>query len=390
MFAEKTTLRLVASLGLTQTIAWASSYYLPAVLARPMADSLGCPVSRVYAAFSFALCIAALAAPFAGRCVDAWGGRRVLAASNVWFALSLAFLSQAQSRTSFFLGWASLGLAMGAGLYDMAFAAIVRSRGPAAPSVIAGITLLAGFASTVGWPASHYLLTHFGWRHALLVWAGVHLFLALPLNLSLSLPMRPGQEQGPEEGAASFPQAEKSKLTAMLVLALSFALVNFCTGVMASHMPGLLQLFGVGAAASVFAGMAFGPAQVLARLLYIFALRAVRSVNTAIAAVLMMPLGAVLLILFGPGAAVLVGVTHGLGNGVLSIIKGTLPLDSFGESGYGRRQGLLLLPAGVAQAFSPFLFSLCLDGLGGDALYVYIAAIWTAALLFLCLKLNRS
>jgi len=386
MIIEKASLRLVLTLGLTQTIAWASSYYLPAVLARPMSDSLGCAVSNVYAAFTTALIIAAITAPFTGRYIDKWGGKRVLVASNVWFALSLFFLSQAQNGISLFLGWASLGLAMGAGLYDMAFATVVRSRGSAAPSIIAGIALLGGFASTVGWPISHYLLSSLGWRQALGVWAGVHLFLALPLNLSLVLPMTRDSVKDSAPDANSFHKPEKSKTSAMVVLALAFVFTSFCAGSMAGHMPGLLQLFGVSAAASIVAGMAFGPAQVTARLLQLSLLRRLQPIVIAILAVLIMPLGAVLLVLFGPGIALLVGVTHGLGHGVMSIIKGTLPLNLFGERGYGRRQGLLFLPAAIAQAFSPLLFSLCIDTLGKDALYVYIVVIWMAALLFLWLK----
>ena len=238
-----------------------------------MADSLGYPVSTVYAAFSVSLIAAALTVPFAGKYVDAYGGKRVLAASNIWFAMSLAFLSQAQSELSLFLGWASLGMAMGAGLYDMAFATVVRSRGSAAPPVIAGITVLAGFASTVSWPVTHYLLSHLDWRQVLLAWAGVHLFLALPLNLSLVLPMQPRSMDAPEPDAASPSKAEKSKVSAMLVLALAFVFTNFCTGVIVGHLPGLLQLFGVGVAASVLAGMAFGPAQVLTRLLLLLCSR---------------------------------------------------------------------------------------------------------------------
>jgi len=386
MSVEKAALRLVLSLGLTQTIAWASSYYLPAVLARPMADGLGCPVSHVYAAFSAALIVAACTAPFAGRCIDTWGGKRVLAASNVWFVLSLFLLSQAQSELSLFLGWASLGLAMGAGLYDMAFAAVVRSRGPSSASIIAGITLLAGFASTVGWPLSHFLLSKFDWRHVLMVWGGIHLLLALPLNLSLVLPMRSDHSQSPRPDAGSPYEAGKSKTSAMLVLALAFVFSNFCSGAMASHMPGLLQLFGVSTATSILAGMTLGPAQVAARLLQLSALRTLQPITTAILAALIIPFGAVALALAGPGAALLVGVTHGLGNGTMTIIKGTLPLSIFGERGYGRRQGLLFLPAGIAQAFSPFLFSVCIDALGRNALYIYIVAIWMAALFFLWLR----
>jgi len=268
----------------------------------------------------------------------------------------------------------------------MAFATVVRSRGSAAPSIIAGIALLGGFASTVGWPVSHYLLSSFGWRQALCIWAGVHMLIALPLNLSLLLPMRHDSVKDSVSGANSSNEPEKSKIPAMVVLALAFVFAYFCAGAMAGHMPGLLQLFGVSVAASIVAGMAFGPAQVTARLLQLSLLRRLQPIIIAILAALIMPLGAVLLVLFGPVTALLVGVTHGLGHGVMSIIKGTLPLSLFGERGYGRRQGLLFLPAAIAQALSPLLFSLCIDTLGKDALYVYIVAIWMAALLFLWLK----
>jgi len=299
-------------------------------------------------------------------------------------------LSRAQNEVGLFLGWASLGIAMGAGLYDIAFATIVRSRGSAAPPAIAGIALLAGFSSTVSWPVSHYILTHFGWQQVLLAWAGAHLFLALPLNLSLVLPMQPrdmkssGEEPRPD--ATSSGRAEKSKLPAMLALALAFAFTGFCTGAIVGHLPGLLQLFGVSVAASILAGMAFGPAQVVARLLLLAVQHKFLPVNAGILAALIVSLGAVALVLFGPGVAVLVTIVIGFGNGMMTTIKGTMPLSIFGEKGYGHRQGLLFLPWGISMALAPFLFSLCVDALDKGALYVFIAAAWLAALLFLCLK----
>jgi len=393
MLIQKAELRLVLSrlaltLGLGQTIAWASSYYLPAVLASHMASALGCPVSTVYAAFSASLATAALTLPFAGRCADTWGGKRVLVASNVWCALSLVVLSQAQSEAGLFWGWMLLGVAMGAGLYDIAFTTVVQSCGSAAQPVIIGMTLLGGFSSTVGWPVSHYLLSHFDWRQVLIVWAGVHLFLGLPVHLSLNLPKRQGSKPSLRTEADSPHEPEKSKIPAMFVMALAFVFLSFSSAAMAAHMPGLMQICGVSVAASILVGATFGPAQVAGRLLHLFVLQRLKPVNTTILALLIMPLGAVALALLGPGAgvALLVGIAHGFGNGIISIVKGALPLYIFGEKRYGRRQGLLFLPAGIALAISPFLFSLCIDTWGKDALYIYIAAIWMSGLLFFCLK----
>jgi len=198
--------------------------------------------------------------------------------------------------------------------------------------------------------------------------------------------MQPGNTMCPDPDVDSPRKSGKNAILAMAVLALVFVFTSFCTVAIASHMPGLLQLFGVSVSVSILAGMAFGPAQVSARLLYLFALQKMQPLTTAILAVFIAPLGAVLLILSIPGAATLVGVTHGFGNGLLTIIKGILPLRLFGERGYGRRQGLLFLPAAIVQALSPFLFSLFVSSLGKDALYIYIAAMWTTVLLFLWLK----
>ena len=163
--------RTVCALGAAQTLAWASSYYLPAMLAAPMARDLGVTVPTVFAAFSTALVLSALLGPYAGRAIDKWGGRPVLMGTNVVFAL--------------FAAWLLLGAGMGSGLYEAAFAALVRLYGRDSRGVITGITLIAGFASTVGWPLSTFLEATVGWRGACFAWAGLHVLLGLPLNWSI-------------------------------------------------------------------------------------------------------------------------------------------------------------------------------------------------------------
>lgn len=386
LIGGQATARLVLSLGGTQTIAWASSYYLPAVLAAPMAKELGCPVSLVYAAFSIALIVAALTTPFAGRYIDLWGGKRILAGSSFWFAASLFFLSHVQGPVSLFFAWASLGVAMGAGLYDMAFATVVRSYGTNSPPAIAGITLCAGFASTVSWPVTQFFMESLGWREAFLVWACIQLFLGLPLNLSLALPagIRSGQETSSKTAPEQKKPARQKNHTAY-ALAIAFVFISFCSTAMASHMPALLQLYGVTAAMSLAAGMLLGPSQVAARVLQLTLLRKVKPIQTAFIASLVIPLGALLLLVLGPGTAPAFGVSHGFGNGVMTIVKGTLPLELFGKEGYGQRQGWLFLPAGIVQACSPFVFSLCIMVLGKAALCVYILFCLAAAVIFLWL-----
>ncbi|HAW60890.1 MAG TPA: MFS transporter, partial [Pseudomonas sp.] len=175
-------LRIVLALGSAQTLAWGSTYYLPAILAEPMASELGISTGNVFAAFSLALIVTAILGPLSGKRIDHHGGRDVLALSSVVFALGLAVLGLANGPLMLWLGWLVIGIGMALGLYESAFSTLAGIYGRDARGVITGITLLAGFASTVCWPISGWLNAEFGWRATCLTWAGAHLLLGLPLN----------------------------------------------------------------------------------------------------------------------------------------------------------------------------------------------------------------
>ena len=147
---------------------------------------------------------------------------------------------------------------------------------------------------------------------------------------------------------------------------------------MAAHLPRLLQAGGATLAAAVALGALVGPAQVGGRLLEFGLLRRVHPLLSARLAALMHPLGAGLLALPARRLAALFALLHGAGNGILTIAKGTLPLVLFGPQGYGHRQGLLMVPARVAQALSPWLFGILLDRCGAGALW-FSAALGLAA-----------
>jgi MFS family permease len=376
-------LRTVGALGLGQTLAWASSFYLPAILATPMARALGVAPATVFAAFSVALVVSALVGPAAGRAIDRHGGRPVLLATNGLFAVGLVALGLAQGLLSLFAAWALIGVAMGSGLYEAAFATLVRLQGPRARNAITGITLIAGFASTVGWPLTALLETQFGWREACFAWAALHLVLGLPLNASLpraaaqalAVPGRPAEVAAPTTvptsttAPTSTPAAatDRPVLTAAL-LSFVFAATYFIATAMATHLPRLLQASGATLAVAVAAGALIGPAQVGGRLLEFGALRRVHPLLSARLAALGHPIGAVALLIVGAPAAVPFALLHGAGNGILTIAKGTLPLVLFGPQGYGARQGWLMMPARVAQAAAPWCFGLALDRWGAPAL----------------------
>lgn len=383
--------RVVATLGSAQTLAWASSYYLPAMLARPMAADLGVAEPTVFAAFSAALVVSAFVGPQAGRRIDRWGGRPVLMATSVGFALGLAMLALASGPLGLFAAWLVLGLAMGSGLYEAAFASLVRLYGHGARNAITGITLIAGFASTVGWPLSAALEHAFGWRGACWAWAALHLAVGLPLNAWLpraatpDAPRTPLTPSSPSPASPTPAEALAPPLRTAALLAWVFAVTWFISTAMAAHLPHLLDAVGTAPGTVIAIGALVGPAQVAGRLLEFGLLRRLHPLLSARGAALMHPLGAVLLALGGAPLAAVFALLHGAGNGILTIAKGTLPLALFGTAGYGYRQGLLMLPARLAQALSPWLFGLLLAHLGAGALWCSAALALSAlaALLFI-------
>lgn len=120
---------VVATLATAQTLAWGSSYYLPAILADPIAKSVGVPSSWVFGAFSAALLIAAFAGPAVGRIIDRHGGRGVLMLSNVVLAAGLVALAAATGVMMLFAAWVVLGFGMALGLDDAGFAALTALYG---------------------------------------------------------------------------------------------------------------------------------------------------------------------------------------------------------------------------------------------------------------------
>jgi MFS family permease len=347
-------------LGSTQTLAWASSFYLPAILGVPIATALGIAPTLFFGIFSGALLLSAAFAPLVGRLIDRHGGRVVLTASNAVLAVGLALLGLAQGAVGLAIAWFLLGIGMAMGLYDPAFAALTRLYGREARAPITGITLIAGFASTVGWPASAWFEHAFGWREACLIWAGLNLFLAMPANWLVIPPARALRAVAQPVAAA----AADPPRGAMPILIYFFAATRFISGALAAHLPRLLEGAGASEVAAIAAGALVGPAQVAARLVEFGVLRSFHPVVSARIAALLHPLGAAVLTMAGPAGAAVFAVLHGAGNGMITIAKGTLPLAIFGPFGYGLRNGLISLPTRMAESLAPLLFGLLIDRLG--------------------------
>ena len=412
--------RTVTLVGFAQIISHAGAYYLPAVMAVAASQELSLSSATVFAGLSLALIVSALAGPTAGQLVDRFGGRPVLIASNLLLATGLSLLALAQGLSTLLVAYAVLGLGMASGMFEVAFATIVRLFGKHSRNALTGVTMVAGFASVAGWTLSVYVDARYGWRGACWFWAGLNLLVALPLNALL--PKLSDQvaasASDPHAQRATAPRSDTTqsdttqsdttqsdttqsdttpttvtltkvaqttalqtsnntpiattdqpaKYTAVL-LAFVFAASGFISMGLMSHLPHLLEDFGVPLAVAFSVGALVGPAQISGRILdFTFLRRMHPLVGTRIAA-LAHPLGIAVLVLLGAPFAALFVVLHGLGNGILIISRGTLPLVLFGAQGFGQLQGWLTMPAKLAQALAPYLFGLLLVHWGANALW---------------------
>jgi predicted MFS family arabinose efflux permease len=378
-------LPIVLALGTTQTLAWASSYYLPAILADPIARDLGVSSNWIFGAFSGSLVISAMLGPRVGRQIDLVGGRQVLSLSNLTLAAGLTLLGATYSIPVLVIAWLLLGVGMGLGLYDAAFGALGRIYGDSARRAITGITLIAGFASTVGWPLTAFGLESIGWRNTCFAWALAHILIGLPINFFM-LPAVTGAKAA--AGTAIKPHIAMDRT--MILLAFAFAAAWSVTGAMAAHLPRILEATGATTLQAVSAGALIGPAQVAARMVEASLLSRYHPLLSTRIACLTHPIGAAIIGLLGGGvASSAFAIFHGAGNGILTIARGTLPLAIFGPQNYGYRLGIIGAPARVAQAAAPLAFGLLIDTMGSRILIVS-SALSLSALLALSLLGKRS
>lgn len=369
---------VVSALGLTQILAWGSSYYLLTVLAAPIVAETGWPLPWVIGGLTIAQFVSGIAAPFAGRSIQARGGRPALVASSLLLAAGLAGMAVAPSLPMFLAAWLLMGAGMGCGLYDAAFAALGRLYGLSARGAITTLTLFGGLASTVCWPLSAFLLAKLGWRETCLVYAATQLSFSLPLHV-LTIPTPPPLERlaGTNNASSPPPLQPGGQRTAFILLAVLGMLAGIVSGIVSVHLLTILQLRGIELATAVALGALIGPSQVGSRVIEMAFGRHYHPVWTMLAAVTLIAIGCALL---APTSSVtaLALILYGAGNGIFSIARGAVPLVLFETSRYAVVMGRLATPSMLAQAAAPLLGALILLQAGAATLLaalIVIAAI---------------
>ncbi|MDX8534730.1 MFS transporter [Mesorhizobium sp. VK25A] len=376
---------LVSALGITQILAWGSSYYLPAVLAAPIARDTGWSLASVVAGLSCGLLLAGLVSPVTGRLIQLHGGRPVLAASSLLLAAAHLLLATATAYPLYLIAWLLMGLGMSSGLYDAGFATLGRLYGQGARGAITNLTLFGGFASTVCWPLSALLVEHGGWRVACLAYAAIHLAVCLPLHLWV-IPPPPPVAPAPVKDRSKEASATGGARARFVLLASIQTLAAMIASMLSVHLLTLLQLRGVGLAAAVGLGALVGPSQVGARVAELLIGRnRHHPIWTMLTSVSLLAAG-IWLLLASQTFVALALILYGAGNGIHTIARGALPLVLFDPQQYAALMGKLATPSLIIQAAAPSIGALLL-GMGGGNLVLTTLALAATVNVGLCVCL---
>lgn len=367
--------RTVLILGLSQLVCWGITYYLIGAFGHLIAAELGWSMALVHGGFSVGLGVMGLVSARVGRLIETHGGRHAMVAGSLLTVLGCLGLALTRDLWLYYASWAVLGVAMRMTLYDAAFAALARIGGPAARRPIAQITLLGGLASTVFWPVGHGLAELFGWRGAMLCYAG---FAALTVPLHLAIPRgRYEVEAKPAAAGTPVPRTARDQRLAAGLYALAVALATFLNSGMSAHMIAILGGLGVTASVAVWIGALRGIGQSASRLgEVLFGVR-VSPFVLNIGASAALPVCFLVGLLSGQYvfAAIFFAVVYGAGNGLLTIVRGTLPLALFDPQVYGSLVGRLLAPSFYLSALAPLAYALVIEHLGNAAALYLSAAI---------------
>jgi predicted MFS family arabinose efflux permease len=364
--------RIISALGIVQIFAWGSTFYLLAVLSAPIRRDMGWSAGIVTAGVSIGLLASGLSARKVGALIHAEGGRRVLAVGVTLIAVGLVVMGLARSVPVYFAAWAILGFGMAASLYDAAFSTLGHIYGREARSAITALTLWGGFASTVCWPISAFLVETVGWRHTCFAYAALHLTVTLPLCW-FALPRIPRSLHGrqPADTPAAQPQRGNNALR-FWCIAVAGMTLGVLMSVWSIHLITILTAQGYAFAAAVGLGTLIGPAQVGARVLEMLGRGRHHPIWTMIVATFLVLIGFLGLLLDVPASVAL--IAYGAGNGLWSIVRGALPLAIFGPHDYPRIMGRLATPMLIAGAVAPIPGAFLIDAYGPQGTLMALTA----------------
>ncbi len=355
--------RAIPVLGVTQILSWGTIFYTPVLIVPLIAADRGWSIAFAMGGFSVGLLVAGLVSPWVGRSIDRYGGHVVMTFGSLIGALGLVLIVRAANPVAYIAVWMVLGIAMAANLYDSAFASLGRIFGAAARRPITALTLIGGFASTVSWPVTHFLLEGVGWRGTYLTYAVSLAVISAPLH-ALALPRSRAEAQPSARQETEAPVKVLPPYGLPFVLVASaFASYAFVPSGMSANLLAIFARSGIDAGTVVWIGALFGPAQVGARLIEFAFGRDVHPLWVVRFALSALLCAFVLLAVFGISvvSAAAFALIFGGANGLITITRGAVPLALFGASGYGRLMGRLAGPWLLMQAAAPLVMAFVVE-----------------------------
>ena len=368
-FARDPATHAVLSLGFTQIIAWGTTLYALGVLGKPIAADTGWSQSLVFGGLTVGLLVSSAVSTFIGGMIDRRGGRAVMSIGSILTALGLVLLSLVTDPYAYLAVWGFLGLAMRMSLYDAAFAALVQIAPSRGRRAISYLTLFGGLASTVFWPIGHELNAAYGWRSTLLIFAAINLLVCLPLHW-LGLARRETEAHAVQVSAAAGPAATPeaplegaARSIAMVLFGLIVAASALVIGALAVHLVPILEAAGLAGGVAVTIASLKGVAQVAGRIWDLTLVRSWHPIDVGRVSVFFMPLSFALLMLGGSSFAFALAFTllFGISNGLVTIMRGAVPLALFGPKGYGTVLGILATPYLLLAAIAPAAFAVVVE-----------------------------
>ncbi len=371
---------LIFAAGCNQLINWGISFYMPGTFARAIAMDTGWSSPQIYGGLTLAMLTMAAVSPFVARLLARFGGQRVLMGGTLLIATGCAGMAQTATLTGWYATWLLTGIGMRLSLYDALFASLVNLYGQQARRTISKVSLAGGLASALFWPLGDALLKVMSWQNALLIYA---LFGLLSAFLIRQLPRRPL----PVTVTHRAPETGRDRRSGWLYAAF-IALITFVSNGTSTHLPEFIASAGL----PVAIGMLWGLGQTGARLAEVAAGARLTPLRLTLFTAFAMPLCFVI----GLGGTTLAGCAagfvlgYGAVNGLVTIVKATLPLELFSAESYARRTGMLLIPGQLMAAASPFAYAWLNKTLGmRGALWVSLSLTLVVALLALALVRSR-
>jgi hypothetical protein len=321
----------------------------------------------VFGALSAALLVGGLTAPWLGALYDRIGAGRVMATGSFIAAVSLAACALAPNKAVFVAALIAVEVAANLVQYGAAFALLVQIRPQVASRSITYLTLIAGFASTIFWPITAALNAHLTWQNVYLIFAVLNLAICLPIHAWLS---RSRSTQRTTAALVAAPRVEgilppARRRLGFAIMVSGLSLMSLVSSATLVHLVPLLSGLGLGGAAALV-GTLVGPSQVSSRLINMVFGKNLPAIYLAVIAAMLIPGGVLVLLLTAPSVpgAMAFAVIFGMGNGLLSIVSGTLPLHLFGSDGYGKLQGRMMAARLILSALAPFVLAFAMENFG--------------------------